>query len=381
MTSDDTVASSRRDIVGFLSYVRDDDTTDRGRITELRKRLEAEVKMQTGSSYPIFQDRDDIFVGQRWDSRIQRSIDDTSLLIAIITPSYVRSEACRQEIELFRLRERRLNRDDLVIPILYVDTPALNDPEDEVAQDLASRQYFDGRDLRFEELDSNNARRDLARLAGQVVKAIERSRHSDVGSIVPDDVPVDDSPGFLELLAQAEEAFPLLNDTLESLAATQRQVADITTVATEEINAARGSGRPSSATLAATQRFGRRLEVPTSEMESLVVDYLDQLAHVDGGIEVLVEQIPNLSPDEIQEAYRLQESLNSLDDSVAEAFTSLEGYRQALGSAHRLSSSLRPVLGRLSGATRKILDSRPVYSSWNRDIADALTRWSEDQTE
>lgn len=282
---------------------------------------------------------------------------------------------------MFRLRERRLNRDDLIIPILYVDTPALSDPEDEIAQDLASRQYFDGRGLRFEELDSNNARRELARLAGQVVEAIDRSRHSDGSPIVPEDVPADDSPGFLELLAQAEETLPLLNDTLTSLAATQRQVADITTVATEEINAARGSGRPSSAALAVTQRFGRRLEVPTSEMERLVVDYLDQLAHVDGGIEVLVELIPSLSPDEIQEAYRLQESLNSLDDSVAEAFVSLAEYRRALGSAHRLSSSLRPVLGRLSGATRKILDSRPVYSSWNKDIADALTRWSDGQAE
>jgi hypothetical protein len=53
---------TKNDPVAFLSYVRSDDDHDGGRITELRQRLEGEVRMQTGLPFHIFQDRNDI----RW---------------------------------------------------------------------------------------------------------------------------------------------------------------------------------------------------------------------------------------------------------------------------------------------------------------------------
>ena len=60
--------------VAFLSYVRADDDHDAGRITALREYLEGEVKMQTGRSFSIFQDRNDLTWGQQWEQRIDKAL-------------------------------------------------------------------------------------------------------------------------------------------------------------------------------------------------------------------------------------------------------------------------------------------------------------------
>lgn len=40
---------------GFMSYVRSDDANDNGRISELRKRLEGEIRVQSGdNTFHIF---------------------------------------------------------------------------------------------------------------------------------------------------------------------------------------------------------------------------------------------------------------------------------------------------------------------------------------
>jgi TIR domain len=128
----------------FMSYVRFNDQHDDGQITQFRERLSAEVQAQTGEEFLIFQDRNDIAWGQNWQARIDETLDAVTLLIPIITPSFFRSPACRAEVERFLERERELGRQDLILPVYYIDTPELDDPErrdtDELAQVLASRQ-------------------------------------------------------------------------------------------------------------------------------------------------------------------------------------------------------------------------------------------------
>ncbi len=81
-------------------------------LTELRKRLEREIQVQTGESFDIFQDRKDIRWGQAWKERINDALDGSTFLIAIVTPGYLKSPACREEFERFREREKKLKRND-----------------------------------------------------------------------------------------------------------------------------------------------------------------------------------------------------------------------------------------------------------------------------
>lgn len=164
--------------VAFMSYVRSDDLHDNGRLTELCKRLSGEVRMQLGEEFRIFQDRNDIAWGQQWKQRIVQSLDAATFLIPIITPGFYKSPPCLEELELFLKREQDLGRGDLVLPVYYVGCPefAPGDRSDaaRLAAVIASRQFTDWQDLRFEPFTTPQVGRMLANMARQVVQALRR---------------------------------------------------------------------------------------------------------------------------------------------------------------------------------------------------------------
>jgi parallel beta-helix repeat protein len=169
----------------FLSYARADDKY--GHISEFRQQLEDEVSMQTGKTFRIFQDRRDIQLGQSWRDEIEDALDAVTFLIPILTPRFFKSEPCGEELRRFRERETALDRDDLILPVYYVDTPLLNpDPgereKDPVAELVYSRQYADWRTLRYEPFTSPEIRKQLAGMARQIRDAIERLDRADARS-------------------------------------------------------------------------------------------------------------------------------------------------------------------------------------------------------
>jgi len=164
--------------MAFLSYAHFADNFDDGYLSQFCLRLSGEVCLQKGDDFPIFQDRKDISWGDCWKERINGSLDTTTFLIPVITPGFFKSEYCREELTRFLERERKLGRDDLILPVYYVDTPALNDKKlqanDELAQIIASRQYADWRKLRFDDILSRDARKEISNLAAQICKALSR---------------------------------------------------------------------------------------------------------------------------------------------------------------------------------------------------------------
>ena len=172
----------KRQPIAFMSYVRRQDAHDDGRVTEFRARLSAEVHMQTGEEFPIFQDRNDIQWGQYWKERIDKSVDDVTFFIPIITPGFFSSPACCDELKRFLRHEKKLRRNDLILPVYYVDFPLLNDEAkrkgNRLAQAIAARQYADWRDLRFEPFTDPTVGKRLEQMAVQIRDALERVRPS-----------------------------------------------------------------------------------------------------------------------------------------------------------------------------------------------------------
>jgi hypothetical protein len=156
----------------FMSYVRFNDQHDDGLLSQFRERLAAEVRAQTGEEFAIFQDRNDIAWGENWQQRIDEALDAVTLLVVIVTPSLFRSRAYRAEFQKFLDRERTLGGADLILPVYYIGTRQMDDPgvreADEMARELASRQFADWRELRFEPFTSPLVRKAIARLASRM---------------------------------------------------------------------------------------------------------------------------------------------------------------------------------------------------------------------
>ena len=172
------MASRKKVPAAFLSYSHFDDEHEDGRITELRERLAQEVKFQTAEEFLIFQDRKDVKWGQNWKSRIDGALGSVTFLIPILTPGFFQSEYCLSEVEKFLAREKELDRDDLILPIYYFETPSLDDPdqraENALVQAILAHQYADWRERRYEPWSSASVRKAVARLASQIRDSLQR---------------------------------------------------------------------------------------------------------------------------------------------------------------------------------------------------------------
>ena len=62
----------------------------------------AQFRLATGGDVlDLFMDRTDIRWGDEWKARIEGAIAGTTFFIPVVTPSYLRSQACRDELFQF----------------------------------------------------------------------------------------------------------------------------------------------------------------------------------------------------------------------------------------------------------------------------------------
>jgi formylglycine-generating enzyme required for sulfatase activity len=162
----------------FLSYTRFNDQHDGGAISEFCRRLASAVQAVTGVPFEIFQDVGGIGIGEHWPDKLDRMLDQARFFIPMLTPSYFTSRPCREELDRFLRAEAQRGRNDLVLPIYYIESDVLEDEAlraaDPLAKTLHERQRQDWRELRFESFEAGSVRRGLERLAREIVKARRR---------------------------------------------------------------------------------------------------------------------------------------------------------------------------------------------------------------
>jgi F-box protein 11 len=148
-------------------------------LVRFREHLESELRLQKGSDFTLLDDRNDLRWGQNWTERVRESLDQDSFLIPVLTPGFFQSPLCREELELFLERERKLRRTDLIHPIYYVSTSTLDDRlqrmKDRLAEIIGSRDLLDWRELRFEPYTTPVVGKRLRRLAETLRSATGRS--------------------------------------------------------------------------------------------------------------------------------------------------------------------------------------------------------------
>jgi hypothetical protein len=168
------------ELIGFFSYSRDDDDDSHGTLSELRDRIQRELRGQLGrsrSNFRLWQDKEAIAPGKLWESEIKAAIEQAVFFIPIVTPTAVKSQFCKHEFDGFLARERALGRDDLVFPIYYIRVPALeNDAEwraDPVLSVIGQRQWTDWRDLRLLDVQETRVREAVAQFCARIVETLQ----------------------------------------------------------------------------------------------------------------------------------------------------------------------------------------------------------------
>lgn len=134
----------------FCSYAHGDN--DDGWVDTFVDNLSRICRKLTGVSPAIFMDRESLVTSDVWERKIRKALDSSRLLIAILSPSYVRSEWCRKEWEAFAVRESQMRESELIsdeqgliFPVLLfpLDRGRFGATEESFAAQFKQRQWMD----------------------------------------------------------------------------------------------------------------------------------------------------------------------------------------------------------------------------------------------
>lgn len=366
--------------VAFWSYVHADNQLDYLRLVRLAKLLEAEYEALTNRTLSVHTDATVLSWGSDWRQRLDEAIAEASFFIPILSPRFFTSTECRRELSNFIDAATRLGRIDLILPIKYIEVPDLQPDSDDVLKAiLATRQYEDWTDLRFEEEQSGAYRRAVNRLAKRLLEVMERLPTISVAesSVPPGERPGgeqptsdpdkdEDEPGVLEVLVAGESSGDDLNRHLENLGSLITEVGHLTQKAAEQMQRADGAGSSISRRLAISNRLGQQLAPISEQIDDESRGYTGALDLLDPFVSTLLGLLED-DRSQVPTAASFLKSLIDMDEQSETGLAALVQLAEVMDGAAKTSRALRAPIRRIQAALRRVSDSRPTMAVWADD--------------
>lgn len=367
-------------IAGFWSYTHDDDQHEGGRITQLAEDIRAEFEMLTGESLQIFVDRDSLEWGDAWQSRIDAALRETTFFFPVVTPRYFTSDSCRAELFKFAGYARALHATELLMPLYYVDVAdfGTHSPDEAVAL-IANSQYRDWREQRFLPASSveyrkavNEAAKAIASKAASTALGTGTEAASTLmaESSEEDLTLVNDEPGYLDLVAVFETEMPGVADKLASYSAAMEDATAAMEASGLRVAEADAAGKPFAYRVVLAREMAQSLQEPAERMWKYAAEVFDGLGRVDPGVRAIILAAEEQQPtgDELEAVCSFFDEIRQAARRTTEMATHARTAEQAMEGTAKLSKDLRPVIGKIRGAARRIADGEAIVSGWREAV-------------
>jgi hypothetical protein len=359
---------------GFWSYVRADDTAEAGRISRLANDLVSQYELLTGETINLFLDKASLEWGDNWRHKIDEGLGSVAFFVAVLTPRYFMSNECRREMQSFSRQATELGIKELVLPVLYVDVPSINDDDskDDLVRLVKEYQWEDWRELRYEDVGSKAYRQAVSRLADRLIAANSRAESMPISErlIQPlngSEVDSDESPGTLDRLASFEEVIPCINETLGNLTDEIAEVGRIMNNAKNSIDSRSAQGQGFGHRIIVARTTAQKLEGPSQKILALSNRFASQQHTYDGGVRALIEHLNVTSPIDSDDLVGICSFFSSLRELVATARESLSGVEGMLNATiplEKMSRDLRPPLRVLRKGLTLICEGIEITDQW-----------------
>jgi hypothetical protein len=357
---------------GFWSYVHKDDEAEGGRIVSLARDVISQYEMITGETIDLFLDRDSLEWGDQWRSQVDASLSTVAFFIPVLTPRYFQSVECRRELNFFLRRATRLGIGDLVMPILYIEVPGLNDdaPQDQAMSLVKPFQYESWIERRFDDRTSPEYRRAVAALAQRLAAANIRLAQVDVAAAAQSLVEAsgeDDEPGLLDRLELAESAMPAWAETMNAIGKEIQVIGELMETATTDLGKADKQGRGFAGRLTLLRRLSGDLKGHAVAIHNYGEEFARQLNEVDQGIRILIDRAPaeiKENPNSRKDYCELFESLRTMAAASEEGLGALKGMTESIAPIESMSRDLRPSLRQLRQGLTRMYEGREVIRTW-----------------
>jgi hypothetical protein len=169
----------------FISYSRRDN--ERGQVAELKVQIESSFRAFAGREIRFFFDTQEIQGMDDWRQKIQRSLRESHLFLAVLSPNYIESPYCRWEWEDYvRYEAMRQCLGEGVAPVFFVTLPDAATTQIDPAivrwiAEINQRQTFDLRSWREhgeKSLQEAHVRATLEQLHASVRERLDRAERA-----------------------------------------------------------------------------------------------------------------------------------------------------------------------------------------------------------
>jgi uncharacterized phage infection (PIP) family protein YhgE len=191
----------------------------------------------------------------------------------------------------------------------------------------------------------------------------------------------DDSPGFVDRIARAEEAMAEWVTTLGEIQEQILTIGQITTDAAERIKVADSQGKGLANRLVVFRQLSADLDPPAEGIQHLSNSFASQMNDVDSGIQAILEK----AAEELRDGPN-SELLRQLDEFSDQIRTLAESADSGLGALNEMvasitpvenqSRNLRPVLRKLRRGLVVLVDGRDVINGWVSSVDNFVTSQS-----
>lgn len=133
----------------FASYAHADDTATYGRIGKVVADIANSYRCLGGAELQCFFDTNAIRIGEAWRKRIEQGLASATVLLAFVSPTFLRSRFCRGEFNSFMAMGRRKH----LVPLIFAEKRRIEQryAKDAIWRTVQELQYLEIHQLRWAE--------------------------------------------------------------------------------------------------------------------------------------------------------------------------------------------------------------------------------------
>jgi hypothetical protein len=357
----------------FVSYARIDDEATYGRISKLVEDIARTYQSMTGKTVGVFKDVESIRPGEDWRDRIRAGLSYSSIFLAFITPAYLRSPNCREELSEFLTFLTSSSVERLVIPLIYTKRERIEGTfaEDELWVKLDKRQGPDISNLRRVEPGSPDWIEKVENLADAIDEILSSFRHVEEtpqrgrkpAANLSDSTP----PGTLERMASLEEQIPEVIGDMTLVTQLLEATGVAVTAAAPRLTSAQTFG----ARLAVSRELAKELDPISEELMSAAERLASNFGQWDFFVKYFLDYARSGGDLKATEVAAGLKSLWMLATTGASSLAQASDFAQIVSQGLGVSRDLdRPFMA-IRDASLRIADISGILDGW-REILGTL---------
>jgi hypothetical protein len=370
-----TRSTSGPEISVFVSYARIDDKATYGRILQLIDGVADTYQSMTGQTVGTFKDVESIKPGDNWRDRIRLGLSASSIFLAFISPAYLRSINCREELSEFLAFLDANASTRLIIPLIFTAPDRILNEfgDDDLWKRIEELQWLDVSGLRRVDVGSSQwimATDLIAERVDEILRTFTPG--ADEASDAEDsDSEAELSEGTLNRMAAAEARMPEMNANVERYGELMTQLNKAVVAASPSMQRADSFGKK----LGVSQQLARELTPIADEMVEVadrLAGDLNELTYVANVIVEFVRKDSNEAPAETIEYLK---SIRDIASIGLTSFAAIEEFSRSVGQVIGFSRELDRPLKKIQGASLKVAGQRGAFSGWQEELVSLHDRY------